>query len=134
MHGSLDTKDDLVLTVRVPIYPPSPTQTAHGLPKSLGHWGYASVSVRLEHFIWIEDLIRTIEGVTNHNLCWADGDSPGAGERLEVEGIAKALGQALREHSAIRWFELCVKNYSEGCNTFTSLAWPEIRSSEAPRH
>lgn len=125
MHGSLEDKDDLVLTVRVPIYPPSPTQTRHGLPKSLGHWGLASVSVRLLHFIWIEDLIEMIEGVTNHNLCWADCNSAAAGERLELEGITKTLGNRLKENPAIRWFELCVKNYSEGCNTFTSLNWSE---------
>lgn len=125
MHGSLETHDDLVLTVKVPIYPPSPTQTPHGLPKSLGHWGLASVSVRLLHFIWIEDLIRMIEGVTNHNLCWADCNSTAAGERLELERITKALGKTLKESTAISWFELCVKNYSEGCNTFTSLKWPD---------
>ncbi|MBA3014777.1 MAG: GTP cyclohydrolase I FolE2 [Proteobacteria bacterium] len=125
MHGSLETKDDLVLTVRVPIYPPSPTQTAYGLPKSLGHWGVASVSVRLLHFIWIEDLIGMVEGVTNHNLCWADCNSLEAGERLELEGITKALGKTLQKNKAIRWFELRIINYSEGCNTFTSLNWPD---------
>ena len=126
MHGSLSVGDDLVLTVQVPIYPPSPSQTAHGLPRSLGHWGLATVSVRLLHFIWLEDLIRMIETVTSHNLCWpacADGDS--STEVLEVESITRALGRSLRDNAAIRWFALTVKNYSEGCNTFASLEWPE---------
>lgn len=125
MHGSLSAADDLVLTVQVPIYPPSPCQTAHGLPRSLGHWGLATVSVRLLHFIWIEDLIRMIETVTSHDLCWptgADGDF--STEALEVESMTRALGRSLRDNAAIRWFALVVKNHSEGCNTFAALEWP----------
>ncbi len=126
MHGSLSVKDDLVLTVQVPIYPPSPSQTTHGLPRSLGHWGLATVSVRLLHFIWIEDLIRMVETVTSHNLCWpACTDGSAICEILEVESITRALGCSLRDNAAIRWFALTVKNYSEGCNTFASLEWPE---------
>lgn len=126
MHGSLGSTDDLVLTVEVPIYPPSPSQRAHGLPRSLGHWGLATVSVRLLHFIWIEDLIRGIETITSHNLCWPACTNGDAGaEALEVESITKALGRSLRDNAAIRWFSLTVKNYSEGCNTFASLEWPE---------
>jgi GTP cyclohydrolase I len=127
MHGSLDTTDDLVLKVQVPIYPPSPSQASHVLPRSLGHWGLATVSVRMQHFIWIEDLIRLIESVTSHKLRWpacTDG-APSVTESLEVEGITKALGRSLRDNAAIRWFSLTVKNYSEGCNTFASLEWPD---------
>jgi GTP cyclohydrolase I len=125
MHGSLGETDDLVLTVQVPIYPPSPSQTALGLPKSLGHWGLATVCVRLLHFIWLEDLIRMIESVTTHDLRWpaANDDSKSPAEALEVENITKSLGRCLQENAAIRWFSLTVKNYSEGCNTFASLEW-----------
>ncbi len=131
MHGSLGSCDDLVLTVQIPIYPPSPTQTRHSLPRSLGHWGLATVSVRLLHFIWIEDLIRMVEAVTSHNLCWpACGDGAASSTSLEVESITKALGGQLRDNASIRWFSLTVKNYSEGCNTFASLEWsPEARVS-----
>jgi len=126
MHGSLSEKDDLVLTVQVPIYPPSPCQTNCALPRSLGHWGLATVSVRLLHFIWIEDLIRMIETVTSHNLCWPGGDDDAAvSASLEVESITRALGRTLQTNAAIRWFALTVKNYSEGCNIFASLEWPE---------
>ena len=126
MHGSLNDSDDLVLKVQVPIYPPCPSQAAHRLPRSLGHWGLATVSVRLLHFIWLEDLIRMIESVTTHNLRWPaspDGESS-APESLEVENITKDLGHCLQENEAIRWFALTVTNYSEGCNTFASLEWP----------
>lgn len=125
MHGSLGTTDDLVLTVQVPIYPPSPSQDPQGLPKSLGHWGLATVCVRLLHFIWLEDLIRTIESVTTHDLRWpaADADSKSPVEALEVESITKSLGRRLQENAAIRWFSLTVKNFSEGCNTFAALEW-----------
>lgn len=125
MHGSLGSNDDLVLTVQVPIYPPSPSQNPQGLPRSLGHWGLATVCVRLLHFIWLEDLIRMIESVTAHDLRWpaATADSKSPAEALEVESITKSLGRCLRDNAAIRWFSLTVKNYSEGCNTFASLEW-----------
>ncbi|MDD5760061.1 MAG: GTP cyclohydrolase I FolE2 [Desulfobulbaceae bacterium] len=125
MHGSLSERDDLVLTVQVPIYPPSPSQRESALPRSLGHWGLATVSVRLLHFIWIEDLIRMIETVTSHDLCWPSGDDEFAAASLEVEGITKALGSCLQKNTTISWFSITVKNYSEGCNTFASLEWPE---------
>jgi GTP cyclohydrolase I len=129
MHGSLSVRDDLVLTVHVPIYPPSPSQTDHALPRSLGHWGLATVSVRLLHFIWIEDLIRMIETVTSHDLCWPAGqDELSVTAGLEVESITKALGRCLQNNATIRWFAIIVKNYSEGCNTFASLEWPEVSS------
>ena len=126
MHGSLNTRDDLVLSVQVPIYPPCPRQANCALPRSLGHWGLATVSVRLLHFIWIEDLIRLIETVTCHDLCWpAADDTTAVTASLEVEGITRALGRRLQTTPAIRWFALTVRNYSEGCNTFASLQWPE---------
>jgi len=131
MHGSLHERDDLVLKVQVPIYPPSPSQSAHGLPRSLGHWGVATVSVRLLHFIWLEDLIRMIESVTAHDLRWPVSEEGGtsAPETLEVESITKALGLCLQANTAIRWFSLTVKNYSEGCNTFASLEWPATQGA-----
>ena len=133
MHGSLDKKDDLVVTVEVPIYPPSPSQQDFALPRSLGHWGLATVSVRLRHFIWLEDLIDGVETVTSHNLHWEGKDSPPLQTPLEVEAITQAIGCCLQANPAICWFSITVKNYSEGCNTFASLTWPEETSPQSCR-
>jgi GTP cyclohydrolase IB len=124
MHGSLGNEVDLILTIRVPISPPLPVQYANGLPRSLGHWGVAEISLRFNHFIWIEDLITMVEEVTSHNLDWPLPDS-GSGDPLAVEKITKALGRNFANHGAIRWFSIDVENYAEGFNTFASLEWPE---------
>ncbi len=134
MHGSLGGKNDLLLRVEVPIYPPSPCQTDDLLPRSLGHWGAAGIGVRLRHFIWIEDLIRDIEAVTSHDLCCPGCGVQGEGgldvEALGVERITKAIGRQLLGNDAITWFSITVKNYSEGCNTFASLEWPEASQGQ----
>jgi GTP cyclohydrolase IB len=124
MHGSLSKRDDLILTIRVPISPPLPVQEANGLPRSLGHWGIAEVSLRFNHFIWIEELIGMVEGETAHNLNYPLS-SPGAGDLLSVEKITKALGRKFTDHPAIKWFTVQVENYSQGFSTFASLEWPE---------
>lgn len=124
MHGSLHDKDDLILAVKVPIAPPSPSQTKEGLPKSLGHWGIADISLRFRNFIWIEDLIQMVEEVTSHNLSWPTA-SQTSDSYLSVEEITKALGKKLTAHPDISWFSLRVENLSEGFSTFASLEWPE---------
>jgi GTP cyclohydrolase IB len=124
MHGSLGEKDDLILTIRVPISPPLPVQQANGLPRSLGHWGAAEISLRFSHFIWIEELISMVEEETAHNLGWPLPPA-GAGDPLTVEKITRALGAKFADHPAIRWFAISVENYADGLNTFASLEWPE---------
>lgn len=124
MHGSLHDKDDLILAVKVPISPPAPSQTNEGLPKSLGHWGVADISLRFRNFIWIEDLIQMVEEVTSHNLSWPT-TAPTSDNYLSVEEITKALGKKLAGHPDISWFSLRVENLSEGFSTFASLEWPE---------
>jgi len=124
MHGSLKQSDDLILEIQIPIFPPPPTQSLASLPKSLGHWGVAIVTLRFRHFIWIEDLIRLVESVTSVSL--ADVCSKEHSHAaLEVESLTRNLGEKLKENSDIKWYAVTVKNFSEGCNTFASLEWPE---------
>ena len=132
MHGSLEEKDDLVLTVRVPIAPPQPSQPEAGMPRSLGHWGVAEVALRCRHFIWIEDLIDTIEAVTRHDLCWpADSQSECT---LAVEGLTKAIGAKLASHPHIQWFSVRVENLAAGFNTFALLEWPKKQNLPRTTH
>jgi len=125
MHGSLDQRDDLTLDIQVPIYPPLPAQSGNSLPRSLGLWGLAEISLRFRHFIWIEDLIKMVEEVTIHNLNWADQTSEAAASPLSVEGLAKTIGAKLADHGDIRWFTVTVKNLAVGLSTFATLEWPE---------
>lgn len=129
MHGSLEKVDDLTLDVQIPISPPTPPQSNNVLPRSLGNWGFANISLRFRNFIWIEDIIEMAEEVTSHDLCLLADESPGKGNFLSVEKIAHSLGQKLSEHPHIRWFSVTVENLSEGFNTFASLEWPENKSS-----
>jgi len=119
MHGSLSRSDDLLLEVRVPIAPPAQAQANLALPKSLGHWGVAIVSLRFRHFIWIEDIIEMVEAVTSHDLTWPDSSAPDQG--LSVEAITNSLGRTLKTNNDIRWFNVTVKNLSQGCSTFASI-------------
>lgn len=129
MHGSLGDQDDLILTIQVPISPPLPAQRANGLPRSLGHWGMAEISLRFTRFIWIEDLIGMVEEVTAHHLAWPI--IPASPRDLSVEKMAKALGRTFSDHPDISWFVVTVENLAEGFNTFASLEWPEPAPSRA---
>ncbi len=133
MHGSLTKKDDLILTVQVPISSPTPSQIVNGMPRSLGHWGVATISLRFKQFFWMEDIIQMVEDVTSHQLPWTKQDNH-EDNRLTVEALAKALGRKLSTHLDIRWFSLTVENLSEGFNTFASLEWPEYGNNGAMTH
>ncbi len=124
MHGSLDQHDELTLNILVPIYPPLPNQPGNSLPRSLGRWGIAEISLRFKHFIWIEDLIKMVEEVTSHNLNWCDIPCEAAESYLSVESITRAVGDKLAENGDISWFSVTVKNLAEGFNTFATLEGP----------
>ncbi len=123
MHGSLDKVDDLILTVQVPISAPSPIQSNEGLPKSLGRWGIADVSLRFSHFIWIEDLIEMVENITCHDLSWHD-EMDTSGDSLSVEDMTKRLSKKIADHPHISWFSVTVENFSKNYSTFATLEWP----------
>jgi GTP cyclohydrolase I len=127
MHASLDQRDDLTLDIQVPIYPPRPAQSGNSLPRSLGRWGVAEISLRFRHFIWIEDLIKMVEEVTAHNLNWANQPAEASDSPLSVEALTKAIGAKLAGHGEIRWFTVTVKNLAAGLSTFASLEWPETQ-------
>ncbi|HCC54828.1 MAG TPA: hypothetical protein DEQ20_07895 [Desulfobulbaceae bacterium] len=124
MHGSLDKTDDLILEIKVPISPPLPPQIDQALPRSLGHWGIATISLRFKHFLWIEDIVQLVEEVTSHDLCWPVTEAC-LEYTLSVENLSTALGRKLENHPAIAWFSVLVENLSQGYNTFASLEWQD---------
>ena len=125
MHGSLEQEDDFILEIQIPISPPTPPQCTNVVPRSLGHWGFATISLRFRHFIWIEDLITMTQEVTSHNLS-LQATAAGADDQfLSVEKIAKSLAERLANHQDISWFAVSVENLAEGFNPFAALEWPE---------
>jgi GTP cyclohydrolase I len=124
MHGSLEKTDDLILEIQVPISPPLPAQSGQGLPRSLGHWGRATIRLRFKHFIWMEEIIQLVEEVTSPDLCWPTPETC-MEYTLSVESITTALGRKLENHPAIAWFSILVENLSQGYNTFASLEWQD---------
>ncbi len=100
MHGSLQECDDLVMELNVPIT----------LPKSLGRWGYAQVSVRFNEFIWLEDLISRVQQAIRSGV-----------ESASVESLCGQLGDTLKDTFAISWFRVEVENLADGCSTFATV-------------
>ncbi|CAK8713709.1 MAG: hypothetical protein D3913_04190 [Candidatus Electrothrix sp. LOE1_4_5] len=100
MHGSLQECVDLVMELTVPIT----------LPKSLGRWGYAQVSVRFNEFIWLEDLISRVQQAIRAGA-----------ESASVESLCGQLGDALQATSEISWFRVEMENLADGCSTFATV-------------
>lgn len=145
MHGSLADRDELTLEIRIPIAPPKPPAHCSGLPRSLGHWGYADIALQFRRFVWIEEIIELAAAVTRHDICWPSpdeisslsskqpsGPASMAGEAtapdqdngecsLAVENMARALGRKLAQHPDIRSFSVRVENLAAGFNTFATL-------------
>ncbi|MEN8188796.1 MAG: GTP cyclohydrolase I FolE2 [Thermodesulfobacteriota bacterium] len=115
MHGSLEENDDLEFSVDVPVSLPFPGQGDQGLPRSPGHWGKARVSVRFNHFIWIEDLITLVEGAIDKERqeCLQQISGP-----FSVESLTRTIGTTLSDQEAIKWFSVTVENLAEGYSTF----------------
>lgn len=121
MHGSLSSSDDLILELHVPISPPSLGRVGQGLPKSLGHWGVAIISLKFRRFIWIEDIIDMVESITCHDCRWSREQTDHVAASLTVESLTKSLGEKLHSIKDLSWFSVTVKNLSEGCSIFASL-------------
>ncbi len=111
MHGSLQQKDDLIMEVDVPITVPGSQKSGDGMPRSMGHWGFARVAVRFNSFIWIEELISLVQqGIT------VESDFS-----YSVESLCKQIGTALADNPAIGWFRVEVENLASGHSTFASV-------------
>ena len=114
MHGSLGSRDDLILEIKVPIILPMRDRVSGKLPTSRGRWGRATVSVRFRTFIWLEDLISLIEREISFTGDRTAGD-------VSVESLTTALGQALAAEEALSWFSVRVENLGAGYTTFATL-------------
>ncbi len=122
MHGSLAATDELTLAINIPIASPRPLPGCPGLPRSLGHWGTAEITLRCKRFVWIEEIIELVARVARHGLCWPDGKERTETEcDLSVENMARSLGTELKRHPDVRGFTVRVENLAAGFNTFAVL-------------
>jgi GTP cyclohydrolase I len=116
--GSFEHEQDLQVKVEIPVILPLAKQDSKGLPRSMGHWGKAEVTVRLKNFIWIEDLILCIErAIETEQRALADS----AQEVLSVETLTRRIAGTLSHLSGIKWYFLRIENLGNEYSTFATL-------------
>ena len=115
LHGSLARQMDLVVEVDVPV--PLPYHRIAQGPATVfsGLWGMVTVAVRMNRFLWIEDLIVLIE----------DGAVLQPGHLEGVESMCRRISTVLRARGAFHWYKVVVKNIASGYSAFASTEWPE---------
>ena len=126
MHGSLGQEDIFSLTVELPIAPPPSRQASGQMPRSLGRWGLAEITVSFRQFMWIEDIIHLADATIAS--CRKMADCPGClsrETRLTVEEVTRALADLLACQDAIRRFHVRVVNLAAGYDTFAEIEWPD---------
>ncbi len=117
MHGSLCEREEIEITVRVPVAPPLAAAAPNGLPPSAGHWGRAEARVRLADFLWLEDLVTLVEeAVAAEIRASRQEQAP-----LAVEALTGAIGDRLAAQPAAAWFSVTVENFARGYSTFATL-------------
>jgi GTP cyclohydrolase I len=82
-----------------------------------------TVAVRMNRFLWIEDLIVLIE----------EGVVPPAAQPDGVESMCRRISSVLRERGAFHWYKVVVKNIASGYSAFASTEWPESAESGVER-
>lgn len=121
LHGSLAERLDLVVEVDVPVaLQPGPTTVGQGAV-SAGIWGLVTVSVRMNRFLWIEDLIALI----------GEGVAPPPDPAGPVESMCRRVGSVLADSDAFDWYKVVVKNIASGYAAFASSEWPEPAETAA---
>ncbi len=115
LHGSLSEGLDLMVEVDVPVplfYPANAAGTTNAFT---GIWGVITVSVRMNRFLWIEDLIGLVQ---------EGGGSP-VGVPESVESLCRRVSTVLSASQTFNWYKVVVKSIVSGYATFASAEWPE---------
>ncbi len=109
LHGSLEQQLDLIVEVDVPVLLSAAKYNTLG-----GLWGNVSVSVRLGHFVWIEDLILLVEkGAAESDI---NMDTP--------EDVCKKISDCFVNDRAFSWYRVVVENIAHGYTTSASIEGP----------
>ena len=115
LHGFLSGQLDLVVEVDVPVPLPYQGVVQHSAANYSGLWGMVTVAVRMNRFLWIEDLIVLIE----------EGAVPQPAHPDGVESMCRRISSVLRKSEAFHWYKVVVKNIASGYSAFASTEWPE---------
>jgi GTP cyclohydrolase I len=115
LHGSLARQLDLVVEVDVPVPLPYHSTAQAPAPVFSGLWGMITVAVRMNRFLWIEDLIVLIE----------EGAAQQPAHPDAVESMCRRISSVLRATGAFHWYKVVVKNIANGYSAFASTEWPE---------
>jgi len=115
LHGFLSRQLDLVVEVDVPVPLPYQGATQGTATVYSGLWGMVTVAVRMNRFLWIEDLIVLIKEGAVPQPAYPDG----------VESMCRRISSVLRASGAFHWYKVVVKNIASGYSTFASTEWPE---------
>ncbi|WP_028582716.1 GTP cyclohydrolase, FolE2/MptA family [Desulfogranum japonicum] len=113
MCGSLKEQLDLVVEVEVPVQL-NTNARKNGVQAVSGLWGKVLVAVRLNHFVWLEDLIQHIERGSASG--GSGGDSP--------EAMCKRIGQILSSLAAFSWFRVKVEHVERGFSSYAAIEGP----------
>ena len=95
------------------------------MPRSLGRWGTAEITVSFRQFMWMEEIIQLADSAITS--CRDPGSGDGATGKfcMTVEGLTKSLAETLARLDALSRFHVRVVNLAEGYDTFAEIAWPE---------
>ena len=124
LHGSLAETLDLAVEVDVPVPLAVGRLPGGAIKPATGVWGMVTAMVRMNRFLWIEDLIDLVErGAAREQ------------ERPEsVEAMCRAIGETLAASESFRWYKVVVKNMSSGYSAFASSEWPEPMETGQDSH
>lgn len=114
LHGSLAGDFDLRVEVEVPIQLPCQGSAEQEIIAS-GIWGSITVAVRMEHFLWIEDLIELVQ----------QGAIAPSMQAETVEPMCRRVSAVLHTTGFFQWYKVIVQNKTTGYATFASSEWPE---------
>jgi len=118
MCGTFNSVPDLELRIKVPISLPINRKLQNSLPRSMGNWGHASVAVRFNTFMWIEDLIVAIEKCIDDEILAL---SSAEQKILSVESVTRSIGTCLSDLKEIKSYSVRVENLCDDYSTFAML-------------
>ncbi|MGE4559878.1 MAG: GTP cyclohydrolase I FolE2 [Desulfobulbus sp.] len=113
LHGSLADRFDLRVEVDVPLSLERIDSSPGG--RLAGLWGMVTVAVRMQAFLWIEDLIALVEGAVRSRRL----------EKETVESLCLRISEVLLAREAFQWYKVVVKNSASGYSAFAVSQWPE---------
>ena len=130
-RGSLNSKSDLMIIIRVPISTLCPCSKEISEFGAHNQRGVVKLQVRFKKFIWIEDLIKLVEESASSDVysVLKREDEKFVTERaynnpMFVEDIVREIASKLNRDSNITWFAVEAENF-ESIHNHNAYAYVE---------